>query len=321
MKKIICILGLALLLTGCSTNSVKVEDNIESVPNEVNSIIDSNEKATYIDDDIKQVIRDINNLREKYKDGMDENEYDNESPYVDINNPGIKEIKFNNEMFNDKDYFKELVEILDKDVAEGLKEHIIKMKNKKIEENEIILRKIGRVVIYTENKGEDIDNYTSIKVDFSDIKDEDYKALFNEVSGDKYVLDNIIIGDKLNMIDFINLNNAYNLTDYDYNYLSIRYNMFLEEKDIKKVNILMQGKNESNIEDDDIDVFNNLLNTLELNQEDKSLLLKNYKDIFQKKSNNKEIALEDYKVLINTTKGNAYSRNDKRLVYFSIEKI
>ncbi len=184
MKKIICILGLSLFLTGCSGAFIKGEDMGQILPDEIDSIVDNNDKATYVDDDIKEVIVHINSLREKYKNSMNEEQYEYEAPYIDLQNPGMKGLVFDNYSFNDKDYFKDLIQILDKSVAEGLEDHIGEMRLADIEDSEIVLRKIGRALIYAENRGEDNENYISIKVDFSDIRDEDYKAILDQISDD-----------------------------------------------------------------------------------------------------------------------------------------
>lgn len=318
MRKLIYVLGLLLVLTGCST-SISTDDKGVVVPEEVEAIIDRDENAMYVDDDFKKVIIEINSLREKYKSSNDEN--DSNLLYIDIYNTNNVTVNFDNQMFGSKEYFDDLIEILDKSIAKGLKDHIKEVKDKEIGDNKVVLRKIGRVAIYAENAQEymeDKENFIFIKINFSDLKDEYYSKLLDKVSADKYLLENMIIGDKLNMIDFVNIDNNYLSSD---DYLSIRYNMYLKDKEIKKVNILMQGKNSLELEPEDIDVFVNLLNTLELKEEDKELLLNDYKDIFLTKSNNKKITLDSYKISINSNKGNTYSGADRKLVYFSIERI
>ena len=318
MKKFIWILGLSLVLTGC--RGVMIEDRDEVVEDEIDSIASKNERATYIADETKEVVAEINNLREKYKNIMTEEEYEFESVYIDLQGQGMKGISFDNRIFNSKDYFAELIEILDNSVAEGLKNHIEDMEEKKINDDMIILKKIGRAVVYAENR-EEADNYISVKVDFSDIKDEDYGALFQEISDDKYILSNIIIGEKADMIDFVNLNNSYDMGYEGGNFKSIRYNMFLVENNIEKVNILMQAKDQSPIKDEDIDVFTNLLDSLEIVGEERDQLLKEFKTSFQKDSKREKIALKNYKILIEAAKGNSYSSRDEKLIYFSIERV
>lgn len=320
MKKWICILGISLILTGCSKSAVELEENPNTIVVEkINSMGYSQEKAMYINDDMKKVIEDINNVRGKYKDGIDEEGHD--SFYIDIyedDYQGIRDIGFDNKSIHSYEYFTDLVEILDEGLAKGLKSYIKEMEDKQLQADEIILEKIGRTMVWTENRRGDEGNYISIKVNFLDVGDEYYRELFNKVSQDKYVLENVIIGEKLNLIDFANSNKDYR--PYDSDYFNIGYNMFLEDKVIRKVNILIQGKNDGKIKDDDMDVFTNLLDTLELNKEDKDLLLNEYKNIFENKANNKKISLDNYNVFINATKGNGYSSEDKKLIYFSIER-
>ena len=327
MRKWILILGVSLIVTGCS-KSVSSHTTLSSAEVKTEGVISvdgvsymeyGKGKDVYINDDTKKVILDINNLREKYKDNIDEREFD----YLHINiyeddHNRIKNINFDNNYIPSYEYFNELVEILDKSLAEGLKDYVINMKDKQLEHNENIIEKIGRTVVYVQNRGVNEDNYISIKINFLDVEDEYYRDIFNKVSGGKYILDNVVRGEKLNLIN-INATNPNYYYEYRVNNLEIRYNMFLEDKDIEKVNILIKGKIGTELEYDDIGVFINLLNTLELKEGDKDILLNEYKNVVGKKVN-KTIGLDNYTVLINSTKGNTYSDNNKDLIYFSIER-
>lgn len=255
MKKIIYVLGLALILSGCSSGFISTEEEEEEllVTKELEETIDSSERGMYIDDEFKSVILEINSLREKYKDSPEEDEviydhsdgygYEDEFLYIDIYDSSNASFTIDNSSFNNMEYFKDLVEILDKSIAEGLKEDIEEMNDKEIEEGKLLLRKIGKVAVYGENGGgytEDDKNLISIKINFADLKDEYYSELFNKISEDKYLVDNMIVTDRSDMMDFSNINNSY--YDLENDYLSIRYNIYLKDRDIKKVNILMQGK-------------------------------------------------------------------------------
>lgn len=304
------------MLTGCSTAFV------DTVALEVSSIEYTREKNVYINGDMKKVIEDINNLSDKYKKDIDERHFD--SLYIDIyeeNYGRIKDITFNNKHVYGPNYFNELVEILDKSLAEGLKEYINEMKYKQIKYEETVIEKIGNTVVFVGGIEGSEENYISIKVNFLDVEDEYYRDIFNKISDGKYVLDNVIRGEKLNLIDFVNINanNPQYYYEYKANNLEIRYNMFLEDKSIEKVNILIKGKSELELEYDDIGVFINLLNTLELNEKDKDLLLDEYKNVVGNKVN-KTISLDNYEVTINSRKENSYSEINRELIYFSIER-
>lgn len=321
MRKLIYIVGASLMLTGCSA-SISSPTFVDTVATEVGAIEYTREKNVYINEDMKKVIEDINSLSDKYKKDMDERQFD--SLYIDIYEEDygrIKDINFNNKHIYGPKYFNELVEILDNSLAGGLKEYVNEMKDKKFKDDGTVIEKIGNTVVFIEPIGNDEENYISIKVNFLDVEDEYYRDIFNTVSDGKYVLDNVIRGEKLNLIDFVNINanNPQYYYEYKANNLEIRYNIFLEDKDIEKVNILMKGKMGLELEYDDIGVFINLLNTLELSENEKDLLLNEYKNLVGKKVN-KTISLDNYKVLINYTKGNTYSDNDKKLIYFSIER-
>lgn len=321
MRKLIYIVGTSLILTGCST-SISAPTSVDTVTQEVAYIEYTKENNMYINDDMKKVIEDINNLGDKYKKDMDERQFD--SLYIDIYEEDyqrIKDINFNNKHIYGLKYFNELVEILDNSLAGGLKEYVNEMKDKKFEDDGTVIEKIGNTVVFIEPIGNDEENYISIKVNFLDVEDEYYRDIFNKISDGKYVLDNVIRGERLNLIDFININanNPQYYYEYKANNLEIRYNIFLEDKDIEKVNILMKGKMGLELEYDDIGVFINLLNTLELSENEKDLLLNEYKNIVGKDVN-KTMSLDNYKVLINYNKANTYSDNDKKLIYFSIER-
>lgn len=269
----------------------------------------------YIDKDIKEVISEINNLRDKYKDNIEEDRFD--SLYIDVYEKHyeiLKNIEFNNRNFRfQKQYFNDLVEILDRSIALGLKDFV--EENKKAS-NDYIIKKIGRTVVFVEGRG-DSENYISIKLNLLDIKNEKYDEIFSKVSDDKYILDNIVVGGQLNLIDFVNANR--NCNYYDSRDIKIRYNMFFEGENLEKINILLEGKKGMKLKEEDIEVFINLLNILDLNAEEKGQLIEEYKNIFEKKSN-KKISLENYNLNIDCKKGNISSSNSRELRYFSIEK-
>lgn len=321
MKKWIFLLGAALMLTGCST-SVIVSDTVVEITS-VALASDMNlgyghEEGLYINEDMANVIGEINDLNDKYKKDIDERDFDN--LYIDIysNNRWTKDINFSNSHIYGEEHFKEIVQILDRTVAEGLEDYIMEMKNKDLKINETIIEKIGRSTIYVEDRGGNEENYINIAVRFLDVKDEYYRNIFNQIANEKYIIDNLITGEKLNLMEFVNLNNTYygySLTDLD-----IRYNMFFQGDEIEKVNILIQRKEEASFKDEDMEVFINLLNSLELKEEEKDLLVSEYKSLLEEKVKNKKIDLDNYKLLINATKGNVYSGRGKDLIYFSIER-
>ena len=314
MRKYICILGLALILTGCFTSS-GLTDIIDL--EDLSDLEVTQEKRVYIRDDVKQLIEEINGIREKYDDGSGRYVYIN---IYEDNNDTVEEVEFNNRYIPTDEYFNDLVRILDKDLAKGLKAYVDEMKVKELKIDEPIVKKIGGAVVYSENRWEDGENYISVSIKFSEIEDEHYGQIVDNISDGKYILDNIIIGEKLNLIDICNPNTVYdrrgpNISDTPI----VRYNMFFEDKDIEKVNILIQGKKGSKFKDEDIDVFINLLNNLELKGKDKDLLINKYKSIFENKKNEK-ISIDNYNIFIKDNKGNTYGGRDRELIYFSMER-
>lgn len=305
------------MLTGCST-SVSVSD-VETTNVALASDMNlgyAQEKGLYINDDMKKVILEINKLNDEYR--VDDNEWRYDYLYIDMdhNLERIKDSSIGNKGDYQDGYFDELIKILDKGLAEGLGDYISEMEDKSLEIDETIIKKIGRTVVFVQNRGRE-ENYINIKINFLDLEDEYYKDIFDKVSNGKYILDNLVIGEKLNLMELINFNNSY--YGYDYSNVDIRYNMFFQDKDIEKVNILIQRKKEASFKDEDIDVFINLLNSLELKEGEKDLLVGEYKSVFDKKLSNKKINLDNYKLTIKANKGKLYSGKDK-LVYFSIER-
>ncbi len=306
------------MLTGCSAAYVDEQDDSNVIVLEnVESIGYKSEQGIYLNDDMKKVIADINDLGERYKDSTHEF-----SP-IYINTYGrdglnLKDINFNNKYIHSSEYFNDLVEILDNSLAEGLKDYIDEMENKALKVNDSIINKIGRTLIYTENQDAEEDNFISIEINFLDIKDGYYKDILSSVCDNKCILENIIMGEKLNLIEFVSFNNPHYSSNS--NNFSIRYHMFFDDRDIEKINILLKGKNEGDLTYDDMTVFINLINCLDLGENEKNILVDEYKYMSQEKTNIKKINLNNYNVLINYNKANTISGKDRRLIYFSIER-
>ena len=325
MKKWMFLLGVSLMLTGCSTTVtvsdtqavVLANDSNLGIRNDIN-IGFAQVEGLYINDDMKNLIGDINNLNDKYKKDIDERDFD--SLYIDVHSDSerLRNINFNNNYIYGPEHFKEIVQILDKNVAEGLEDHVMEMKNKDLKIDETTVNKIGKTIVYVQNRGRDGDNYINISLNFLDVKDEHYRDVFNQIANGKYILNNLIMGGELNLMEFVSPNNSY-FSSGDFN-VDIRYNMFLQDKDIEKVNILIQKKNDPKFKDEDMEVFINLLNSMELNEGEKDLLVEEYKGLLDEKLKNKKIDLANYKLLIKGSKGSSYSGRGKSLVCFSIER-
>lgn len=332
MKKLIYIMGISLFLTGCSSESVVVEetypttseDNISS-ENDIGEEIDTNnsQEGMYVNNDMKEAIKEINALQEKYADLVDDNS-DDRGPntlYINMYDDNIQwaqDIRFNNQEIYNKDYFDDLIQILDKSIAKGLKDYVEDLKNKPLEYDHAISKKIGRSIVYTESRGQDVGNYIYIKINLLDISDDYYRDIFDSIADDKYILGKVVVGEDLTLLDFANMNGEDDM--YQYDNLNIRYNMFFKDKDFKKINILLKGKNGEEIQYDDVGVFINLLNTLDINeQKEKDALINEYKNVLKDKSNSKKVSFDNYDLLIKSGKGNLYSENDTKLVYFSIQ--
>ena len=332
MRKLIYIMGISLFLTGCSyqnvdigeTNPTTSEDNISSESDIGEGIYSNNsQEGMYVNNEMKEVVKEINALQEKYGDLVDDNSDDRgaRTLYINVYDDDIQwaeEISFNNQQIYNKDYFDDLIQILDGSIAKGLKDYIEDIKNKPLEYDHAISKKIGRTLVYTESQGQDVENYISIQINLLDISDDYYKDIFDSIADDKYILAKVVVGEDLTLLDFANMNGRDDM--YQYDKLSIRYNMFFKDRDFKKINILLQGKNGEEVEYDDVGVFINLLNTLDINeQKEKDALINEYKNVMKDKSTSKKVSFDNYDLLIKSGKGNIYSGNDTKLVYFSIQ--
>ena len=89
---------------------------------------------------------------------------------------------------------------------------------------------------------------------------------------------------------------------------------------MEKVNILLIGKKDMGLKDEDIEVFTNLLSILDLYIEEEGPLINIYKNIFKENPSKNKMSLEKYNLNINYKKGNRYSNELSEYRYFSIER-
>ncbi|WP_353093150.1 hypothetical protein [Tissierella praeacuta] len=321
MNKLIVLIGCSLILTGCSS-SINTRASLNDGAEVVKVIsLENDQEQMYINDDMKEVIDEINNLREKYKDILKEGNF--ESLYINIYDNYQRDsydTRFDNNMSRyNEDYFNDLVQIIDKSIAHGLKDYVDEMSNKKLEPNDSISKKIGRAVatVITADNINYKDNRIVIELNILDIKDDNYRNIFNKISDNNYILDNVVKGEELDLINFVNCNGY--TRNYRANNPSIRYNLFLKDKEIEKVNILIKKVKDNKLDGIDIEVFLNLLSSLNLNEEEKKVLLEEYRNIFEEKVNSRKTSTEKYNIIIEGNKGNKYLGENKQFIYFSIE--
>lgn len=321
MKKLIYIIGLSLVLTGCTYETGEYEENYNSFPEDINYEGYSSSEGGYLNEDMKLVIKDINALTEKYKDKDNIDEMGADSLYINIYEDSIgwiDDIAFNNYDMRNSDYFNELIEVLDRSIAEGLSDYVSQVRGQELEDKGLITRKIGRTVVYAEDRGDEGANYIQVKINLLDIKDQYYREVFESISDGKYIVGKVLMGHELNLIDFANISSDESM--YPYDNLNIRYNMFFKDKDFKKVNILIQGENNEEMPYDDVGVFINLLNNLDIKEQDeKDILVNEYKNALKDKDKTKDMSFDNYNLLIKSGKGDTYTGNDRKLVYFSLQ--
>lgn len=336
MKKIIVLVMGCLLLTSC-INESEIKQASTVLQGEIQSTRVKS-RTTYISDDVKETVEEINNLREEYKDLLDEDEFN--SIYIDIydkdtRDGSVQEIfEFYNRFGSSEEkYFNELVQILDKREAQGLKDYVDEVNKMNFDEKDILVKKIGRAVVYVERPGP----YTQkkhifIRVNLADIKDEDYRDIFDKISGGKYILKNVFTEGKFeppmvdplsrDLISFEN-DELFMKSNYSSDYAkfaSIRYEVLLKDKEIDKVNILLSRRNNEKLKKEDIEVFVNLLNVLDIREADRGKLLQGYRNIFEEKIDKSALDTEGYKIYVKYNKGNNYIGDRKENIYIAIER-
>ncbi|HZK32890.1 MAG TPA: hypothetical protein VFC60_00185 [Tissierellaceae bacterium] len=331
MKKIIILIISCLILTSCS-NTAGLNNNLNALVEDVTDTYTEGQ-TTYIDDEMKETIDEINNLRDKYKLSLDELEI--KTIYIDIydkdNRRGNTQDTFTLNNIHGgyiKEYFDDIVKILDKKEAIGLKNYINKAYDMNLQPNEQYIKKIGRSVIHVENRGGDETNYIAIKTKLTNIKDEDYKAIFEKISRDKYILDNVVSEQKLDspaidplssdLISFVN--DELFMNPVNSKSVEIRYELLLKDKDIDKVNILLSRRHDEKLKKEDIEVFINLLNVLDIKEADRGKLLQGYRNIFEEKIDKSLLDIEGYRIYVKYNKGNNYIGDRKENIYIAIEK-
>lgn len=337
MKKIIVLVMTCLMLTSC-VNESSIKQSSAILQGEVQTSRGFKSGTTYINDDIKENIEEINTLRDKYKDSLDEDEFN--SVYIDIydkenRNRSTQDVFdfYNRSGVVEEEYFNDLVQILDKREAVGLKDYINEVDKMDFDENDILVKKIGRAVVYVERMGPySQKKHIFIRVKLSDIKDENFRDTFDKISEGKYILNNVFTEGKLEppivdplSRDLISFENdelfMKSLDSSQYTkFASVRYELLLKDKEIDKVNILLSRRNDEKLKTEDIEVFINLLNVLDIEEADRGKLLKAYRNIFQEKIDKSALDIEGYSIYVKYNKGNNYIGDKKENIYISIER-
>lgn len=331
MKKIIVLIMACLMLTSC-TNTGVISHDLELMKDDLVTVDYSEGKSLCINDEMKETIDEINNLKEKYKDSLDDNEFRHIyiNIYEDDNFGNIQDSFFINNMEDGytKESVNDVVEILDKREAVGLKDYVKKAYEKNIGPDDYFIKKIGKSVVYVTNRNRYKSNSITIRTKLADIKDEDYRRIFEGISRDKYILDNVYTQGKLYGLDpnpldrdLISFVNDELFMDNDISkFIKVRYEILLKDKNIDKVNILLSRKRDEKLKKEDIEVFVNLLNALDLKKEDRGEFLKAYRNVFKEKIDGGKLDIEGYSVYVKNNKGNNYIGEKKENLYISIEK-
>lgn len=334
MKKIIVLLIItSLITTSCvvgSNSTAYLNDSVYIEDTESTELVRN--KNTYVTDEMKETVEKINSLADKYKDEIDRGDF---GPiYVDIyvedNIEGsIQDIfSIDNANYNySKEYFNDVVEILDENISIGLKSFVQEASEMKLDLDEQIIEKIGRTVVHVERDSGRDRNYIGIRTRLTDAKDEEYRDLFKKISKDNYILDNIYtegrreesIENRLShdLISFVNPEILIN--SHIQESIKVRYDLLLLDKEINKVNVLLFRKDSEKLKKEDMEVFSNLLDFLNI-KDDKGELLELYENIFREKDDKITIDTEDYNISIIKNKGNNYIGERKENAYISIER-
>ncbi len=266
------------------------------------------------DKDIQSTINKINKLAENLSD--------NEMAYITLNWEDVKEnMKSSNLVLNkniyDEAYLKEVIEILDSNIAKGLSSYLTE--NPEPLENGD-LRKFGKVFLTSiEMDGQ---RFHNIIFDFFRPSDEKLSSLIESLTLNKYLFNDYIRGDQLDLLQLQNYTSQLDM--FSREYPLIRYNIFLKEDSIYKINFLMESEEYIDLSHHDIEVFLNILEKMDLSSSDKKILLDGLKALTSGEEINSVKGLDSSKANVVRNKGNYYSKasfkSNYDYLYYSIEK-
>lgn len=331
MRKLgIFLITSSLVLTSCATTVTDFGEIAQIEETEFTETVGN--RNTYVSAEMKDTVEKINDLAGKYKEEIDRGDFG--PVYIDIyesdNIEGsIQDVfSMDNANYNySKEYFNDVVEILDENISIGLKNFVQEASEMELQPEEQIIEKIGKTVVHVERDIGRGRNYIGISTRLTDAKDEDYRDLLQRISKDNYILDNIYtegLGyeDKNhsqvhNLISFVNPEVLVNR--HVSSSARVRYEVLLKDKNIEKVNLLLSRKADEELREEDIDVFVNLLDYLKI-EEEKGELVKRYKNIFEERKDKISLDTSDYNIKVLKGKGNNYIGERRENIYISIEE-
>ena len=265
MKKLSILLISMMFLSGCSaTNGIVSESDVENLNYEnigsmenIQSILEEQKNISYIPDDVKEFLEKI--------EEAEKNQGLSEYGYLDINNV-VKTHSNNLSNFlyethlsgarsdEEEKEFKSLVDILDQTISKGIKLYIDKNINEDIGDG--IQTKIGRTWISInpidrrlDSEASNLQNSVTLVIKIKDIKNEEYKEIIKNISGDDLILDSIKIGNKQNLIELSNVEYKNDFTLHELKKPSISYQLFIENNKVDKVRLIVESASNEKISD------------------------------------------------------------------------
>lgn len=301
MKKIMLVISMALLLSGC-----------ESLPNDKDikeledNFINVKQQGSYEEDKVFDLMHEIEKIDRDYDDKYREEGNDFIGDVgVSYQNNGFQIIDI--ESYN-HEYINEIVKLLDSTVSSGIKNHV-----ENVLENEAAYKdshRFGNSLVFV-----DEDNNIVIRTFTNDIKDKYLKNEVDDLTDGSYITWGAkgLDGNKI-----ISIKNIDASTNYSHTGVRINYNMFYDERNLSKVLALIETKDESSLTDDDIEMFENILDKFAINDYDKKLIVDEFIGAVDNKVGKKEIDIAYYKVKIMDSKAED-KVNGLRRIYFLVE--
>lgn len=331
MKKAIVLIGSLIFLTGCGGKPISEKEIKSWDSTSFESVASKNLSNLKVSDSMKEAIKEINSLADKYEGIEDSYNLIN----INLNDPN--QIKHGTEVFTSslsEAYFNDVVDILDETEAVGIKDFVDEYKTKEMDEG-IYSSKIGNTVVTVtyvgslsrteDSNGETIEevmeepgnNYIEIMLNFTDSAQTKYKEVYNDISQDEYIFGGVYYGDKLNTLEFYNAASAVNSSDKK---MKIKYNLLFKDENLDKAKMFISKNSEESYDDKDLKVFMNLLDKLEIDESEKHKVVENLKDSLETKVGKKTVDLGKSTMYINDKLNTSAKGSELKKIYISFDK-
>lgn len=293
MKKIGLLLICIVVLAGCSpTNGILNEKEASKLSSEnVKKLVEEQEKISYIPDDVKSFVEELKKESSKIETKEDYN-------YIDMVVEDINRLERGRFSYEtgigeySEEYakveFQNLVDVLDKTIAKGIKLYLDNNGDLNTE-GAIKSTRIGRVwvsimtpisepeynneglVNQTISNTKSLKNNIDLRIQIKDVNNDKYKKLVDSVITDDLTLDSIKFGKEknlitLNNVEFINGNNSLKQKPL------INYELFVSDGDIDKAKISILSVRGKKVSDTDLELLEKLSSKFDFKNGDIKIL-------------------------------------------------